>query len=963
MRRFLLILAALPALADDSVFVNGAFNGTWTVFFPPQVQSSGSITFSPTSQSTAETFLSLLGGSDFVTTFCPPNTQKREYYSATYTFSGGGTAYACTNGTRLHGRYSNQNATDTGRLDIDVTNPGSSPNWSGTLRPATGAPPYAWRADYATGGIATPLANTPPDDVSLVSTSPLTDSSISAGSLRDFSAVVQYKMNQHLQGSVRLVLSNAQQQTIAFSADVPVRLADPRAQTELRIAGVPIPQNTSQLFLRAEMRLPNGSATASSSQVSYRVDQAAPSLTAAPTYLRFAANVETPEKIEQSMLVQKLGTGVSMAFTISKVGNSAWITGISPASGDAGNSGPRMVTITIDTQGLAVGVYVETIRIATSAGQLNVPVTLMIATQSPILSVNNTGLRFEVRQGQGTSVTRNVRVLNLGSPGSVINWSARVARGQGLLTLNPAQGTSVPGNPAALSVSLTSTATDTVGPKYALIEITDPRALNSPQYVTIVVDVDTSDSDEIPQPTPAGLFFSGAQGGAQPQASTIAVNVSSGTPVPFTVSTVTTSGGAWLSTSSQGGITSSSAPAQLNVTVSTAGLAPGVYAGFVNITIETRVRATKIVLLVLPPGAAQEPLRAAAGCTPTRAVIIETSLVNSFSVPAGWPATLVARMVDDCNNPLPGGSIIAEFSNGDAPMSLTGDSLTADYAATWQPAFSAANMIVRLTGSWKSLVPATFEIYGGVNTNPILPPVLVPLGILHNLNAALGGALAPGTVTQVFGDNMAIANAAPSSVPLPSLFRGVELVIGTFSAPIYFVSKNQLTVQLPSELQADRPYAAVLSVNNALSLPEPVNVVPLQPGVAAFPDGRVIAQHLDFSLVDAANPAKPNEPLTIYLAGMGATTQTVASGTASPGSPFAFTIMAPEVTVDGQAAELLFSGLTPSGVGLYQINFRVPAGARTGTLDVVITQNGVAANVTTLPVNAVGPVGDRADGP
>ena len=56
------------------------------------------------------------------------------------------------------------------------------------------------------------------------------------------------------------------------------------------------------------------------------------------------------------------------------------------------------------------------------------------------------------------------------------------------------------------------------------------------------------------------------------------------------------------------------------------------------------------------------------------------------------------------------------------------------------------------------------------------------------------------------------------------------------------------------------------------------------------------------------------------------------------------------VTVDGQPAEIVFQGLTPGGVGLYQINFRVPAGAKAGNLDISINQDGAEANTTKLVV-------------
>ena len=57
------------------------------------------------------------------------------------------------------------------------------------------------------------------------------------------------------------------------------------------------------------------------------------------------------------------------------------------------------------------------------------------------------------------------------------------------------------------------------------------------------------------------------------------------------------------------------------------------------------------------------------------------------------------------------------------------------------------------------------------------------------------------------------------------------------------------------------------------------------------------------------------------------------------------------MTVGSQTSNILFAGLTPGFVGLYQIDFQVPPGASSGNLVVTVTQNGVAANSTLLPVS------------
>jgi hypothetical protein len=39
-------------------------------------------------------------------------------------------------------------------------------------------------------------------------------------------------------------------------------------------------------------------------------------------------------------------------------------------------------------------------------------------------------------------------------------------------------------------------------------------------------------------------------------------------------------------------------------------------------------------------------------------------------VPAAWPVTIEARVVDDCGEPLINGSVTASFSNNDPPLAL-----------------------------------------------------------------------------------------------------------------------------------------------------------------------------------------------------------------------------------------------------------------------------------------------------
>ena len=177
------------------------------------------------------------------------------------------------------------------------------------------------------------------------------------------------------------------------------------------------------------------------------------------------------------------------------------------------------------------------------------------------------------------------------------------------------------------------------------------------------------------------------------------------------------------------------------------------------------------------------------------------------------------------------------------------------------------------------------------------------------------------------------------------------MLIGGKQAPLFYVSDQLLDVQIPTELTPNRQYSMVVSSNGGITLPAAIDVTAVQPGVAQLPDGTAIAQVSGTTtLISASNPAKPGQNLTIYLAGMGPTNPAVASGQPTPLQAVPVTNQ-PTVTLDGETVSYSYAGLTPTGVGLYQINLTVPQDARAGNLDLIVTQNGVASNTTKLPVS------------
>ncbi len=688
--------------------------------------------------------------------------------------------------------------------------------------------------------------------------------------------------------------------------------------------------------------------------VGFAINNNEPILQTIPTALNFAARFDAPGIQQRSLILDNVGGSSLPPLTASIAGNSPWLT-VTPTSATVANGAVAVLQVKVDSTGLAVGDHHDFIQIS-GANPVQIPVNVFVSASGPIISLGVSGLRFQSRQGNGSSRPQSVQVLNLGDPTSTVDWTATLLTGSDWLTLKTSSGTATPAQPGVLTmVPNSSVPGDPAGPRYALVKVADANSLNSPQYLAAVLDNEPSTTLALPDPSPVGLYFTNKTGPQQ-----VLVYTSASTQTPFETSAVTNDGSPWLTVTPASGVATTNSPGQLTVSVTPPATA-GIYTGYINIGMSGDLVLVNVTLIVLPAGAtgnepAARPLTTAS-CTPTALAMTETGIVNNFSVPAGWPATVIAQLNDNCGNPITNGSIVASFSNGDAPIPLVGNQNNNTYSATWQPGTVSSSMSITLRASVGTSPPPLTQLFtGSVNTNPTPPPVLLPNGTLDiffteaNV-AALGAGLAPGNVVQVYGSALGPSLEGAPGIPLPTTIDTTYMLVGQYQAPLYFISPSPLAAEIPVELTPNQQYSAIASVNNALSLPITVTVVPVQPGIAVRTDGTAEAQHTaDYSLVTAANPAKPGETVVIYLAGMGATDPSVASGAPTPPQLVPTTVQ-PTVTLDSQNVTLGYAGLTPSGIGLYQIDFEIPTNARSGNLNVIVTQNGVVSNTAILPVS------------
>jgi uncharacterized protein (TIGR03437 family) len=677
--------------------------------------------------------------------------------------------------------------------------------------------------------------------------------------------------------------------------------------------------------------------------------------------LSFSTTSSPPAASTQQLTIQNTG-GDPLSFD--SIGcEASWCTvGSVPMFVYGGASLP--INVTADPTGLTPGFYRTTVDISTSAGFASIPVTLLIAESSELLLAPS-GLQISMLAG-GSPGNPNGSFLVSVADSSTVSWTAAVtSKGTGWLTLNSTSGTASGSAPGAVSFSIdpTMTAGLAAQPYYATITVTAPGAINSPQNFEVVLNVAPAATPLFPDPQPTGLVFL-AEAGSTPPPQTVQVFASSATmPTGYQASATTNDGAPWLSVSPLTGTTSTS-PGQSEVTVNPSSLSPGIYYGLVNYSFSPAAVRTVSVTLIVEAAIAGPDLRgpspnsvhsnaaAPPACTPSALAPAQTGLVNNFSTPASWPTPLSILLLDDCGHAVPKGQIVVTFTNGDPPLALgVANSSTGLYSGTWTPRKTSSQISLNARATAAGFAAASLQIAGQVVPNTA--PVINQGSILNAFNPQLGSALAPGTIVQIYGSGLASATVPSPVVPLPTILNGTQIIIGGIPAPLFYVSPGQINAQIPFELNPNNQYQLIVSANGALTAPVPIQLSPVTPGFLVNPDGSLIAQHPDGTLITPASPAQPGENVTTYLAGMGNTTTTVSDGDVSPTDPPAATAVPPILLLNGMPSPLLFAGLTPTLVGLYQIDFQIPPDTANGDLMVAISQDLFVSNSAIMPVQGV----------
>ncbi len=227
------------------------------------------------------------------------------------------------------------------------------------------------------------------------------------------------------------------------------------------------------------------------------------------------------------------------------------------------------------------------------------------------------------------------------------------------------------------------------------------------------------------------------------------------------------------------------------------------------------------------------------------------------------------------------------------------------------------------------------------------------------INSASGTtSLSPGCLVSIKGTNLADLDEGSGS-PLPRQLGGVCVTANEVTIPLIKTSPTQIDAQLPPELAVGRITLTIRSPKLGLaSSGAQVTLRATSPGVFSLDldnEKRAALFHSsDYNLVIPDYPADRDEELILYATGLGPVTPSVAAGLAASDDPLSTTVNPVSVLIGGYAYQVLWSGLAPGRVGVYQINLYVPGGRVQGSdLPVVVTAGGISSPTGSAPLAAV----------
>jgi uncharacterized protein (TIGR03437 family) len=234
-------------------------------------------------------------------------------------------------------------------------------------------------------------------------------------------------------------------------------------------------------------------------------------------------------------------------------------------------------------------------------------------------------------------------------------------------------------------------------------------------------------------------------------------------------------------------------------------------------------------------------------------------------------------------------------------------------------------------------------------------PVISPGGVVNAASYATGGpsgkAVATGSIVSVFGRNLATVTQSASALALPTSLGGTSVTVNGIAAPLFFVSPNQVNLQLPSsgrypisslgaQMVVTTPAGASEAVPLDLVLGEGFGIFTLDGSGCGRGAVLNVASDGSMSLNSPSNSASPGDFISVYGTGLVGFYNAPPDGSPAPSNPPSLAMswslylgifdLAPSLPSTPLRPRVSWAGRAPGFVGLDQVNLRIPETVREG---------------------------------
>ena len=672
---------------------------------------------------------------------------------------------------------------------------------------------------------------------------------------------------------------------------------------------------------------------------------------------RVARGVSQPQF--RHLTISNSGAGTfNYAITIAPVSGGQWLT-VLDTTGTVLPNQPAYAVMQANPAGLAPGTYLARVTVSDGpGGQTQTLLASMSVSAGPEqLGLSTSALTFRSAVGGAAPAAQELEVLSQGA--NALFWQSAGGGAAGIgnfLRVDPASESARPDLPSRVQVAADTTGL-TPGLYSGLLRVSTGSD-NAPRLVAAHLRLLTAGQQPGLQASPGGLLFVTQQGAGDPAAQSIALT----NPAAAQAS---------LELALNGDTRPFRLPAQTPVTlgpgetqavqvsVASANLAAGVYEGglVVSLAGDTQVKIVPLRLVITP----------SAGCARSSIHIAPVLPVAGFLAMTGSGLPVKLRLVDNCGAAVTTGAVTVRLASPDATQSSLTHTANGVWSGDVQVPGALGNGQVRLdvqaTSSGNSL-RAGLTVFGAAD-DTIAIPELVEDAVLSTSTFLPGQPVAPGGLVAAFGSNLA-DRAASAFPPIASLGGALAFLAnpatGLSGLPMFYASPGQLNGEVPRDVLPGVSRQMVVQRGGQMSRPVDVTLAAAQPGIftvnqqgtgqGAILDASTTAETGNAVLAGPSTPVGRGRIVSIYCEGLGRVSPEVGNGTPAPSAePLARTVNTVTVTIGGRNATVLYAGLAPGFVGLYQVNAVVPADAPVGDA-VAVTLNvaNTLSNTATIAI-------------